>query len=177
MPRYRLDCRCGKATLVSTSQAGESIACECGLMLEIPALRQLKQLPVVSDEVDAQQRGGWGFRQGVLTAALLVATTLASIGGYFHATAPRPPEVIDRDALVAAGVEQLTAQAGWELWVSQYQPVFARGQLEVAVDYRQAAYEEQKAFNRLCRMGFYGAALVSALAGVVVAISASPRSP
>lgn len=43
-----LSCECGHQHLVSNSQAGQELKCDCGKMVAVPTLRGLSSLPVVT---------------------------------------------------------------------------------------------------------------------------------
>jgi hypothetical protein len=81
--RYLLSCDCGRQIPISTSQAGETLICECGRSLTAPKLRELRQLPPAAEsEAPPRSRGAWTRQQGVIFAAGLILFLLgASIAG------------------------------------------------------------------------------------------------
>ncbi|MBR4835183.1 MAG: hypothetical protein IKU86_12775 [Thermoguttaceae bacterium] len=54
MPRYQLSCTsCDRSYPIETSQAGQTIACECGATLKIPTMLKIKRLPIWGDDAPA----------------------------------------------------------------------------------------------------------------------------
>ncbi len=58
--KYLLPCSCGKTVPVETSQAGGEVRCDCGQVLKIPSLSNIKKLPLegVANLSDGQQQIG-----------------------------------------------------------------------------------------------------------------------
>ncbi|MBQ7814529.1 MAG: hypothetical protein IJ387_08585 [Thermoguttaceae bacterium] len=49
--RYQLTCpRCQRPTPIETSQAGQALACECGVTLRVPTMLKIKRLPLWGDD-------------------------------------------------------------------------------------------------------------------------------
>lgn len=49
--RYQLTCpRCQRPTPIETSQAGQSLSCECGETLRVPTMLKIKRLPLWDDD-------------------------------------------------------------------------------------------------------------------------------
>ncbi len=49
--RYQLTCpRCQRPTPIETSQAGQSLSCECGELLRVPTMLKIKRLPLWVDD-------------------------------------------------------------------------------------------------------------------------------
>lgn len=49
--RYQLTCpRCQRPTPIETSQAGQSLSCECGELLRVPTMLKIKRLPLWDDD-------------------------------------------------------------------------------------------------------------------------------
>jgi hypothetical protein len=62
---YQLACECGKSVQVEETAAGSTTACQCGLLVVIPSLRELRRLSGVSQpglspalEIEAQLLAG-----------------------------------------------------------------------------------------------------------------------
>ena len=115
--RYLLPCPCGARIPVDVSQAGERIFCQCGVTLDVPTMRQLRELELAEPEAVAT-RTEWGVRQGVILLALVVTLVAGAIGGYLWAVQPAPP-TLDTEAALRAIDQQVNAMTplqSWELW-------------------------------------------------------------
>lgn len=126
--RYLLPCVCGKTVAVGPSQAGGSVACECGQSLDVPRLRDLRELPVASAPQKAKT--GWSFRMGVLSAGLVLAASLAGGAGWFAAYEPEPPAPFDaeaREAVVDRNLDLMAPADLWKLLVEVYEPAASQG--------------------------------------------------
>jgi hypothetical protein len=77
--RYLLPCQCGRQIPISTSQAGETLTCECGQSQTAPKLRELRQLPLAGYEEPARSGLAWSRKQGMLFAGGLAILLLAAI--------------------------------------------------------------------------------------------------
>ncbi|MEN1681785.1 MAG: hypothetical protein AAGJ46_19560 [Planctomycetota bacterium] len=171
MPSYLLPCQCGQSIRVEPRQAGEKVTCSgCSDVLEVPSLRQIRELPPAPDE-SAPRRSSWSARQGVLTAGMLVTAALIGVGAYFYSVMPLPPEEVNRDLQIAQGLEVITPLDGFQLWMQQYQPIFTRGQIEPFVDRRGAYYERALLMNQIYRAASFGLAAVIGLGAIAIAAS------
>lgn len=150
---------------MAVSQAGGTVSCsECGASLPVPRLRDLRDLPV--EACSQSTGGGWGFRQGVLTAGLLLAAALAAGAGWFTATEPEAPPEFDaasRDAVVEADLEKMAPVDLWSLYLYRYAPMMTNG-MQVAPnpgqEYAQRLVDRNRMNRDLC---LYGAGGVLAL--------------
>jgi hypothetical protein len=92
----------------------------------------MRGLPVEDNAVLAA--AGWSFRNGVLSAGLLVAAALAAGAGWFAAAEPAPPAPPDLVARLASVERQLDAMspaALYRLYTDVYKPLADRGFQEV----------------------------------------------
>ena len=122
--RYLLPCSCGKSIAVSVSQAGDKVHCECGQELEVPTLRQLREL--APEQTDSTESASWGFRQGVITLGLILASLMAATSGWFYATQPTPLQPFDASAWTEKVEEDLAvvdSPLAWSLWQARYKPL------------------------------------------------------
>jgi hypothetical protein len=77
---YLLPCKCGRRWEVDAGQAGTQIACSCGQSLEIPSIRGLRQLEIVSASApDSAPRAVWSPWRGAIFSLGLAATVAAFI--------------------------------------------------------------------------------------------------
>jgi len=94
MPDYLLPCVCGQQTHVSIVQAGQSVRCVCGAPLQVPNLRELRELAPA--EISARSAGrfhsrhAWGYRHRVAFLLLLGSLAAGALAIYL---ARRLPEV------------------------------------------------------------------------------------
>jgi hypothetical protein len=99
MPDYLLSCTCGQKLTVSSRQAGESLRCSCGTMLEVPTMRGLRELEAVQP-AGTPRAGSWGGRQQAVLLLVACAIGLCGIAGYLAWTrppdpTPAPPPVVE----------------------------------------------------------------------------------
>lgn len=88
-PRYVLPCQCGQTFEVTTGQSGTSVSCACGATVQVPTMREIRQLPQVTQTVVKKQGSAWGLRHGMLFTGLLVA--VCGIGFAIYAYSKIPP--------------------------------------------------------------------------------------
>jgi hypothetical protein len=50
---YRVPCQCGKELTVSAGQAGSQIPCECGAIVDIPTIRELRRFAQATGDASA----------------------------------------------------------------------------------------------------------------------------
>ena len=68
MAKYLLPCDCGKSVSIGASQAGQTVSCMCGQALDVPAMREIRQLE--PDEQSETSTGGrrWNATFGAFFA-------------------------------------------------------------------------------------------------------------
>ncbi len=87
MPSYLLPCECGRDTVVTRAQAGDTLTCECGAKLSVPTLRGLAALRPAPVAVSARSRN-WDDRHRVGFLLALGAVTCLLVAGYLWASLP-----------------------------------------------------------------------------------------
>lgn len=143
--RYLLPCPCGAETHVDVSQAGETVVCQCGATLDVPTMRQLRQLECA--ESKAVETGtNWGLRQGFILLALVVTVVAGTAAGYLWGVQPAPPKQDTEAALKVLDrqIEDMTPLQSWELWQDQ---ILADGLVQYE-DPAQSAYHAHVAVRR-----------------------------
>ena len=70
MTEYLLPCHCGQKLLVGPAQAGQSLPCSFGAMLDVPTLRALRQLE--PSHPATPRNGSWGTREKLFFAGLMI---------------------------------------------------------------------------------------------------------
>jgi hypothetical protein len=165
MSRYLLSCACGQTAQVETRQAGQQVVCQCGKKLDVPPLRQLRELPLAPG-TDEHVLSAWTARHGVITAALVLAMLLAIVGGYSWYTGPSPlkfdPEL--RTRVVEQGIAGLSPADGWRMWVNSYLTLARQGLQEFPAGNEQA-FTQETAKHRII------AAAMLIPAGILIAVA------
>jgi hypothetical protein len=89
--RYLLSCSCGRTTPVGISQAGSTVACDCGQSLAVPTIRGLKALPPEKDFTDAPplksgpptEYNGINLSGALFVVGLLLLLVGFGLGGFY----------------------------------------------------------------------------------------------
>lgn len=173
MPKYLVPCACGKQLSVDASLAGRRVTCTCGTAFDAPTLSRLRGFPLDSQPAGAAATtGGWGLRQGLLAAGVLVGLLLGGAGAYCWRLEPAPPEGFDaagRAATIQRRLESLRPAEAFGLWVNLYVPMQGAGEF---IDPEKQARLERIADLRLYRWAFWGVGAAS-VAGLVAAAVAT----
>ncbi len=153
--QYLLPCSCGERRPVSPRQAGETVRCRCGALLQVPAMREIKKLERVGQSREAStsgQNSTWGRRESrIFLGALITATGL----GLFAFTQMTRPRLSD--------IASLTPIQTWVLWQDlRNGPDRHLGQQDVQ-------YGERCARNRVATIATLGLAA----SGIVLTVAAS----
>ncbi|MGD9632118.1 MAG: hypothetical protein AB7G28_13655 [Pirellulales bacterium] len=145
MASYLLDCACGRQHTVETRQAGESFRCECGAMVAVPTLRQLRQLPEArAVSANASAPGAtWGSRQRTITVSLLVAIVCLAIAGMSRSMERPVPEFSPTEYTKSVDrmMGAMTPLEAWQSWYGLYEPLRTTG-FEVFKPPQQAAMQQ-----------------------------------
>lgn len=90
---HLLPCTCGRKVSIEVGQAGGTVVCECGVQLDVPTMRQIRELePAPSEESPSHVRtDDWNARKGVILLGLVIAVLSAGLGAYFLTTKPKLP--------------------------------------------------------------------------------------
>lgn len=163
MPSYLLSCRCGRALPVEVGQAGEQIQCPCGATLDVPPLRQLRQLPVAAAAHEAAP-SRWTAGHGAIAACLVLAglAMLAAGWSYWSEPVEQQFDPAQRTRYVESQVQGLTPAQGWWAWVDVFRPLRQTG--FTPMDFGLSAAEKRE----LARAQFFQKMMLVA-AGVFVA--------
>ena len=121
--KYLLECSCGNKIPVVASQAGQSVTCSCGQVLDVPTLMKLKQLETIED---APNRGSslsnpdvpsnWGIAQGLITIGLLI--TIASLIWLVYVITKKPPapKEIFKTEIIEQRIDDMTLLETLHVW-------------------------------------------------------------
>jgi hypothetical protein len=171
MPSHLLSCAsCGKSLPVEVGQAGGQVQCPCGARVDVPALRQLRQLPEASAAADERRR--WSAGQGVLATCLVLVGLFVIVAGWSRWSEPAvqqfDPAKHNRE--MEQAVDELTPVQGWSVWVTSLQPLGDTGFFELDTG-PPAAVKEQIARARFFQATMLVLAAVSVAGVVLVAVS------
>jgi hypothetical protein len=175
MSTYLLTCECGKTIPVEVGQAGERVACECGVQLEVPTLRKLRHLPV-AEPLAVKPRATWNARKGLVSASLIASAVLFIAAAWSRWTEPSIPEFKPENQLHVVDTElaKITPAEAWQRWVAFYQPLAKRG--FTPLEYPFAAAIEQKiAERRFLQKVLLSIAVVWAAIALIVALWPRPK--
>ncbi|QDV66946.1 hypothetical protein Poly24_06350 [Rosistilla carotiformis] len=120
-------CPCGESFPISAAQAGQSIVCpHCNQSIQLPKLRDLKQLPSAQVAEEASPARGWSGGQGLLFSVIF-ACLLASLGmsawsSYRWLQIEKPPT---RAMMIATGEKEIDTYEApqlLEFWMNYGQP-------------------------------------------------------
>jgi hypothetical protein len=159
---------------VDVGQAGGRVACSCGAQLDVPTLRQLRQLPQEKTE-ETGSRASWGTRQGWIATTLIIAAALLAWAAWSRWTQPRQPKFVAEEYLASVdeNLKKWSPEDGWNLWIQFYRPLSDRG-LPVFHAHNAAQIETEIAEARFLRGMLVSIAVVFAAAAA--AIAAWPKS-
>ena len=120
MSKYLLPCKCGKGVAVDVKQAGQQIACECGLPLEVPTLRGVRALePVGEIEPSSRRSADWSSSRGMVFAGSLILFVLGGIVSYFGYEGLRATPNISREVERASfdkSIDSMSLDEMYETW-------------------------------------------------------------
>jgi hypothetical protein len=120
--KYLLPCSCGESVAIEISQAGQSVRCPCGNMLDVPTMRLIRQLPP-ADASPSHKRlrdRSWSLTQRLLFAGgLAIFVGGLGIAGIFQAGRSGLDTKESRwDNLERAyqDIDSMTINQTWDLW-------------------------------------------------------------
>jgi hypothetical protein len=116
--QYLVPCSCGRKLPVETRQAGESITCECGNILAIPRLLELKKLEKTAvQEKIVPVRSAWGVGHGLALAGMSILLIVLALWVYVILFVPgNPYERITPDQIREQHQKKSPMQT-WQEWV------------------------------------------------------------
>ena len=106
--KYLLPCSCGETRPIELCQAGETVPCRCGAMLQVPTMRDIKKLEPYdqrSDDSSLRQVSTWGRRESRIFLGTLLTCTGLGLFGYTQMTRPK-----------LADMGSLSPIQTWVLW-------------------------------------------------------------
>jgi hypothetical protein len=174
MTKYALTCECGNTLSVEVGQAGEEVACQCGAKIDVPPLRKLRHLPVVTETIE-RQMSSWNARQGIIATCLILGAGLALWALWSRWTEPyvAPFDAAVRRQMVDDGLKKMTPVEAWQVWIDRYRPMAEHG-IQVLAHQHAAAIDEYVAKQRFLQKTLL--AIAGCFAAVAAIAAAWPRS-
>jgi hypothetical protein len=174
MSSYLLSCSCGGRLVVETGQAGETLRCDCGRQVVVPALRQLRALPPADDvaAIDTKAAAAWSTRHAVVTVLLLAAFASLAVVGVSWWRQPTLPTFNPAGwtQLMDTKISELTPEAAWQAWVQFYEPLTQNGFSPIEY-HGTAAIEQEIGRRRWVQLIFGSLAAVCLIAAAVTSVS------
>ena len=154
--KYLLPCSCGECRPIELRQAGETVACRCGAVLEVPAMREIQQNlePHVrpGDTATGGQAWTWGRRECRMFLGVILTIIGLGLLATTQVTRPKLPDI-----------GSLSPIQTWMLWQDLRKgPDRHLSQLD-------QQFMEQCTFNRIA----IAIAFSLASAGMLVTVTAS----
>jgi hypothetical protein len=178
MASHLLSCGCGRSLPVEVRQAGEQIECPCGAKLDVPPLRQLRQLPVASTAPDGTGPR-WSASHGAIAACLVLAGLLVMAAAWSRWSEPTVQKFnpAERNRDMEQRVDSLTPAQGWWVWVNVLRPLRETGFIELDLG-PSAQVKEQISRGHFFQAMMLVLAAVFAAGAVAVAVTSKAlRSP
>jgi hypothetical protein len=98
---YLVPCpACGTKSSISSAQAGQTVRCTCGRTIEVPTLRDLRNLEPVGEP--QRQQSTWNRRKGLVFLGCVMIAVAAGVAGWFAMKLPRSLDPAEARAEVDA---------------------------------------------------------------------------
>jgi len=114
--KYFLPCKCGQRLTVEPRQAGEIVVCQCGQSLEVPTLRQLKQLEPLIVE-DGSARSVWGVGQSLILLGMVILLSGVGLAYLFVREPPQNPFGGKSPEIIHEMAQNLPPRESWRMWI------------------------------------------------------------
>lgn len=129
--KYLFPCPCGQQIVVQPRQAGETIACSCGTLLQIPTLLDMTGLEPVAPESAAPPTPStaWGLRHRLLLLGIFLV--VAAVVGIVWLYVERPVsrfDTIDPEH-IRQTAQKLPPSQTWSIWETMKQGLDRRTDL------------------------------------------------
>ena len=120
MSKYLLPCECGKGLIIDTSQAGQRIACDCGVLLEVPTLRGVRALEAVQENPSTSRAAAdWDSSRGMIFAGSLILFVIGAGVTYLGYAGWRATPNITREVeteLFDEAIDDMSLDEVYETW-------------------------------------------------------------
>ncbi len=114
--QYLLPCSCGQQVVVEPRQAGETITCSCGAVLQIPTLLDMRSLDPAEPSPATSSAKTWSIRDQL--RLLGIVFLLAAIGGGVWLYLKKPVSKFDAVSpeQIREGYKKFTPSTTWDGW-------------------------------------------------------------
>jgi hypothetical protein len=118
--KYLLPCHCGQHVVVEPRQAGETVVCSCGVLIQVPTMLGMKALePAMEETFRANADWGWPHRT-LLVGLVLVAAAIAAVILLWSHRPVSSSEIVTPEQ-IQANARQLTPIQTWTIWETMKQ--------------------------------------------------------
>ncbi|MBN2578245.1 MAG: hypothetical protein JXB10_04570 [Pirellulales bacterium] len=114
--KYYLPCKCGERLIVEPRQAGEIVVCRCGQSLEVPTLRQLRNLDPLIEEVAATP-STWGLGQSLILLGVVILLGGVGLAYLFVREPPQNPFGGKSPEVIHEIAQNLPPAESWRMWI------------------------------------------------------------
>ena len=119
--QYLLPCgQCSEKHAIDPNQAGQSITCRCGAILEVPSLRGIRGLERVEATTLRRTRRPWSPLRGLVFGlglmAVLVGLLIAGLGGWWRMGLDTSEPLPEDLATVNADIDRKSPEQALTLW-------------------------------------------------------------
>jgi len=118
--KYQLPCTCGEILIVDAQQAGETVACPCGIKAEVPSLRELAHLePAPAAAAPAASGPSWSVQQGWLFVAglvLIAASVTVAVPAVYDLAVRLRLEKPEFENFILRDIDTYSLVETWQLW-------------------------------------------------------------
>ncbi|QDU93507.1 hypothetical protein [Lignipirellula cremea] len=123
MSKYELPCKCGNSFVIEPRQAGQSLVCDaCSAAVEVPPLREIRQLRPAADSGDDRSVDNWSRRQAAMfvPALILALVCMSVIGylGYWKSSLETSRPVLEGQEVLRRTIEKQEPAQLLEIWRS-----------------------------------------------------------
>ena len=175
--RYLLPCPCGRQVPVTRRQAGETVRCACGELLEVPTLLRLRSLPRAAEPAPAAPSGAaWGLRHRLWLLGTVIFVLAAVPIVVLVLRFPSPPQKVSPPPEQIR--ERYRAYSAVETWVRWHQ--LKRSDVNAIFVHDQLGFKEAvRAHDELSFKFQLGIAVLSLFCalGVALVIAGSLKKP
>ena len=175
--RYQFPCpSCSKVLLITTSQAGETLTCSCGATVDVPTLREIRQLDTAADEAPTQRPAAWNPTLKALFVAGMLMLAFGALG-HWRVEPQRSVLVTDRPKIQEVSdedLENLPLMRAWSIWEA-YRDVSLESREITPMFLANRAKHRELSLYLYFFWGLGGVGIILIVASLVLAYSPAKR--